>query len=60
MEMRIYRVREPEQLVVNLVEGEENFVALEQHIKNNGYTYKYITLTLQDIRACLLLEDFVE
>jgi len=49
MEMRIYRVREPEQLVVNLVEGEENFVALEEHIKNNGYTYKYITLTLQDI-----------
>lgn len=56
MEMRIYRVREPEQLVVNLVEGAENFAALEEHIKNNGCTYKYITLTLKDISWLVTLD----
>jgi hypothetical protein len=56
MDMRIYRVREPERLVVNLVEGAENFAALEEHINNNQYTYKYITLTLQDISWLVALD----
>jgi len=56
METRIYRVREPEQPVVNLVEGAAKFSALEEHIKNNGYTHKYITLTLQDISWLVALD----